>query len=264
MYVRDLAESMLRRWYFVVVALAITAGACFLASTSIPPTYQTEASVVLIPPKSVEEPTANPFLALSSLAQAVDVLSRALNADETHAVVHKVAPAGTFEVAEDGATSAPVLIITAQAASSAEADALVNAVLKQVPATLSGLQSALSIAEGAEITSIPLDRDENPVLSQKARLRAIAALTILCMGGSALLIGALDGILLARSARKERTNGRDDGPSGADSDVDAGELDGVWLESELASISGRVAPTRPATSPVKAQTRRGAASRDRV
>lgn len=261
MYVRDLAGSMLRRWYFLVVAIAITVGACLYASKSIPPTYQTEASVVLIPPASEEFPNANRFLDLSTLAQAVDVLSRALNADETHELVHKTAPAGTFEVVEDGATSAPVLIIIVQAPSAVEADNLVDAVLQQVPASLSGLQSALSIPRGAEITSMPLARDSKPKLSQKSRMRAIAALTILCLGGSALLIGALDGLLLARSARREVRNRHMGGPADPGPGLDHAGLDGVWLDSELATISSDVVPGVDAR---KRRGRQGASSRGRV
>lgn len=261
MYVRDLAGSMLRRWYFLIVAIAITVGACLYASKSIPPTYQTEASVVLIPPASEEFPNANRFLDLSTLAQAVDVLSRALNADETHELVHETAPAGTFEVVEDGATSAPVLIIIVQAPSAVEADDLVDAVLQQVPVSLSGLQSALSIPRGAEITSMPLARDSNPKLSQKSRMRAIAALTILCLGGSALLIGALDGLLLARSARREVKNRHIGGAADTGPGLDHAGLDGVWLDSELATISSDVVPSADAR---KRRGRQGASSRGRV
>lgn len=263
MYVRDLAVSMLRRWYFLAIAIAITVGACLYASKSIPPTFQTEASVVLIPPASEEYPNANRFLELSGLSQAVDVLSRALNADETHELVHQTAPAGKFEVVKDGATSAPVLIITVQAASAAETVALVDAVLQQVPVSLSALQSALSIDPGAEISSMPLARDGEPQLSQKSRLRAIAALTILCLGASALAIGALDGLLLARAARRELKVRPADGPSDTGPDVDDGELDRVWLDSELATISSGAVPADRANAR-KRRGRQGASSRGRI
>lgn len=262
MYVRDLAASMLRRWYFLVVAIAMTAGVAYVASTSIPPTYRTEASVVLIPPKSAEDPTANRFLALSGLSQAVDVLSRALNSDETHELVGRQAPAGTFEVVKDGATSAPVLVISVEAASAVEADALVSTVLSQVPVSLAELQAALSIPQGAEITSIQIDRDDKPVLSQKSRLRAIAALTILCLGGSILLIGALDGLLLARSAKKQRSSSGED-PGGSEPVVAGGDLNGGWLDSELATISSGGPPTPPATKGQMRPGRQGARSRGR-
>lgn len=253
MYVRDLADSMLRRWYLFVVALAVTAGACFFASQAIGPTYRSQASVVLVPPKSAEDPSANRFLALSGLTQAVDVLSRAMNADKTHESVHQVVPEGTFEVTEDGSTSAPVLLIAAEASSVAQVDALVAEVLRQVPSQLSALQSDLSIPKGAEITSMPLVQDDDPTASQKARMRAIAALAVLCLGASALLIGALDGVLLLRSARK--LGGRPtQGQPG--SDLDDEPLPGGWLDGELVTASNRADPGKPTGG-------RGASSRDR-
>lgn len=247
MYLRDLADSLLRRWYFVVVALVLTSGACVLASRAIPPTFQTEASVVLIPPKSADDPTANRFLALSGLRQAVDVLARSLNSDKTHELVHAVAPEGKYEVTEEGATSAPVLTITAKASTPADANRVVDEVLRQVPVNLTKLQASLSIPRGAEITSMPLARDGEPQASQKSRLRAVAALTILCLGGSALVIGALDGMLLVRSSRRASTPAESDSPGEAGRDIDDDEVDGAWLESELATISRGVLDVPPAT-----------------
>lgn len=235
MYLRDLADSLRRRWILVVLAVMMTAGMCFLASRSIAPTYKSEASMVLVPPKSVVEPTANRFLGLSSLTQAVDVLTRLLNADETQELVHKKEPAGTYEATVDDATSAPVLVITAEAPTAGEAGALVDAVLNQAPSSLAALQSELSIAPKAAITSIPLTRDE-PKASQKSRMRAIAALGVMGLAGGAVLIGALDGVLLVRASKKELRRRQNSGASPAADHED----DDNWLENELATISSAV------------------------
>lgn len=231
---RDVTESLLRRWYLVVLALVLTAGVGLVAAKAMSPTYRTEASVVLIPPKGTVDPTENQFLNLAGLSQAVDVLSRSLNDDEVHALVAETAPDGTFEVMRDGATSAPVLVIAAKAESAADADAVVTAVLEQVPVNLSALQSALAIRQGAEITSLPLDRDDEPVASQKTRVRAIAAVMLLCLIGSTLLIGMVDGLLLVRSWRRQ-TNGAKRRPNGVDGQGD--DVDGNWVETQFAAIA---------------------------
>jgi hypothetical protein len=245
MYVRDLADSLLRRWMLVVVAVLMTGGVCFLASQAVGATYRAEASIVLVPPKSVAEPTANRFLELGSLTPAVDVLTRALNADATRDAVHEMAPEGTYEATVDDATSAPVLVVTAEAPSAARAQALAEAVLTQAPASLSALQSKLSIAPGAEITSIALPGDE-PQMSQKSRVRVVAAVGILCLAGSAMLIGALDGILLVRAARKELRRAGDEAPDDAGEATDDDE-DETWLKNELATISSGVDGVGPVT-----------------
>jgi capsular polysaccharide biosynthesis protein len=244
MYLRDLADSLLRRWILVVVAVMMTGGACFLASQVVGPTYRAEASIVLVPPKSVAEPAANRFLELGSLTPAVDVLTRALNADATREAVHDSAPEGTYEATVDDATSAPVLVVTAEAPSAAQAQKLADAVVTQAPASLSSLQSALSIARGAEITSISLPRDE-PQMSQKSRLRAVAALGVLCLAGSAVLIGAVDGMLLVRAARKELRRQEEETEHGT-AHVTDDEHD-AWLENELATITSGVEDVRPVT-----------------
>ena len=246
MYLRDLADSLLRRWILVVVAMMMTGGVCFLAFQAVDPTYRAEASIVLVPPKDVAEPAANRFLELGSLTPAVDVLTRALNADATREAVHDTAPEGTYEATVDDATSAPVLVVTAEAPSAAQAQKLADAVVTQAPASLSSLQSSLSIARAAEITSISLPRDE-PQVSQKSRLRAVAALGVLCLAGSAVLIGALDGILLVRAARKElRRQSTETAHGGAQLTGDDDEHD-AWLENELATITSGVEDVHPVT-----------------
>jgi hypothetical protein len=246
MYVRDLADSLLRRWMLVVVAVLATGGVCFVASQAVGATYRAEASIVLVPPKSVAEPTANRFLELGSLTPAVDVLTRALNADATRDVVHEMAPEGTYEATVDDATSAPVLVVAAEAPSAGQAQALAEAVLTQAPASLSALQSRLSIAPGAEITSIALPGDE-PQMSQKSRVRVVAAVGILCLAGSAMLIGALDGILLVRAARKELQRARDEATLDDPAVTTDDDEDETWLKNELATISSGVDDVGPVT-----------------
>ncbi|AWB91427.1 hypothetical protein C3E78_03885 [Aeromicrobium chenweiae] len=235
----------------MILALALTAGVGVIAARAIAPTYETEASVVLIPPVSPDDPKANRFLGLSGLAQAVDVLARSLDDDGIHDAVKQAAPGGTFDVEKDAMTSAPVLVVSVKASNPAEAGTIVAAVLKQVPASLSSLQSTLKIQSDDKITSLPLARDREPTVKQKARLRAIAAITLLCLAGSTVLIGVLDSVLLVRSRRKEierrlRASHHGEGPPADDEPEE-----GAWLESELATISGGVArrPRREDSSP---------------
>lgn len=259
MYLRDLADSLMRRWILVVAAVAMTGGVCFAAARMIPVTHETRASIVLVPPKDVKDPTANRFLSLSNLTQAADVLVRALDADTTREIVHTTAPDGTYEVAVDDGTSAPVVVITAKAATADEAETLVDTVLQQAPESLTALQSALSIAPGAEITSIPLTRDVDPQVIQKTRMRAVVALGVLCLAGAAVLIAALDGMLLMRAARKDQERRRDGPPPAADDEQE----DDVWLENELVTISSAALEKQPASKRTRRRESRDPTSQDR-
>lgn len=209
MYLRDLAASLLRRWYLVAVAALLVAGAGWGALTKVSPTYEMSASVVLVPPKSTEDPSANRFLALSGLNQAVSVVIRSLNSDQTNAKVDKIEPHGEYEATPDFTTSAPIVVLTADSDSPVTTRRLLDAVRGQVSTNLAALQEALNIKPGSQITPIEVSHDDKATTLQKKRIRLVAALTVLlslmCAGG----IGAVDGILMRRridAERKERAS----------------------------------------------------------
>lgn len=210
MYLRDLAESLRRHWYLILVALAAVALMCTFAAQKISPIYEMKASVVLIPPKSTDDPGANRYLALSGLNQAVDVLTRSLNADRTHEAVKKEVATGKFEVVTDIGTSAPILVVMTTAPNKKAAEQVLDAVLAQVPVNLTRLQTALDIDIGSQITTVPLARDDVPKVNNKKRMRAVAALAVFLLAGSAGLIGAVDGLLIGRRNRRLLATQADD------------------------------------------------------
>ncbi len=62
MYLRELLLMFRRRWYLVAVALVFSAVGSAAAFSAVPPDYEQQGSVVLIPPKSPTDPEANRFL----------------------------------------------------------------------------------------------------------------------------------------------------------------------------------------------------------
>jgi uncharacterized protein involved in exopolysaccharide biosynthesis len=203
MYMRDLWDSLARRWTLVAVCLLATIGLTYYVSRQVPPTYEARADVVLVPPKSVEEPTSNRYLSLGGLRQAVDVLTRSLSAEKTQEEVEKVAPDGTFETTADVTTSAPILIVTATAATAAEAQKTLDGVLSQIPITLRELQESVDIAEAYRITPQVVASDEQPKAVNKKQIRVVAAVAVLLLLMSAMLVGAVDNRLLIRQRAKE-------------------------------------------------------------
>ena len=104
MLLNDFIRSLVRRWYLVVVVLAITAGVGFVVGTSVPVTYTISTDVVLVPPKSRDDPQANRFLLMGGMGQAVDVLGRSM---ESEAVRKAVADEGFTGDSLPSATSPP-------------------------------------------------------------------------------------------------------------------------------------------------------------
>ena len=198
MYARDLAASLLRRWYLVVAAFLVTNVVCYVVVSAIAPTYQSATSVVLIPPKNPDAPGSNRYLALSDLSQATGVLMRALNSGEVHDAVARSVPQGDFVVTPDYTTSAPILVITATAHSVRSTERLLDAAVRQVPLNLDRLQARVNTPTTARITAIPVTRASRPSPVLKRRVRAGVAVEVGLMGVLLLAIGAFDGLVTRR------------------------------------------------------------------
>lgn len=235
MYLKDLAASLLRRWYLFLVALILGAMACLAVVRMVGPTYEQAAGIVLMPPKNPADPTANRYLELSSLSQAVDVLVRSLGNDATRAEVARSAEGGDYTTAPDATTSAPIVVITATAKTPAAVTATLGAVMQRVPLNLSDLQAGLDISGANRITSVVVSQDTKPTTVRKAMMRAGAATTVLVLVLLTVLIGALDGFLLRRrrepgpqeldrlSARRKEMVGHLRSPESSEDDSDEEE-----------------------------------------
>jgi len=199
-YTRELLLSLRRRWYLLLVAVLLTAGACLGVSHVVAPTYEAKASLVLIPPRDTQFPDTNRYLMLNSLGQATGVVIRALNGDTTHQAVVDGTLDGDFGVTPDYTTNAPILVITATSAESKVAQEVLQRVEAQVPQILSRLQSSVDIANGAQITTVPVTTATQPTKVVKKQLRAVAASGLALAAILTLLIGAIDGYLVRRAS----------------------------------------------------------------
>lgn len=201
MYLRDLRQNLLRRWYLVAVGVALTGMLSWLAYGAVAPTFQARANVILLPPESSVEPGGNPYLYLGGLDQALDVLVRALNSDDVAASVREDHPGATYQVGRDESTSGPIVLVEATGSTAESTTGALEAVLALLPETLEGLQQELGVAPTSQITSQPLTVDDEPEVSQKSRLQIVGALAGAGLAGTVLLTGALDALLAARARR---------------------------------------------------------------
>lgn len=246
MYMRDFVASLGRRWILVVVCLLMTVGLAQTVWTKVPPTYQTKADVVLVPPKSTENPAANRFLDLGGLRQAVDVLTRSLNSDSTKAKVLALAPQGKFEATADAGTSAPIFILTATASSPAAAQKLLDVVLDQVPVNLVELQNSLQINARNQIVPRTVARADHPKAVKKGQIRAVGAVVAFLLLLSAMLVAAVDHILLMRKSSKQHKAQLDD----------AEELDKLEGLDEIPQANPNESSARPVVKQPASETGR--------
>lgn len=204
MYARDVLLSCLRRWPLLLVLLLASGGAWYVAFTKIQPSYEAKASVVLVPPVNTEFPDTNLFLGLGGLRQSADVLSRSMSSEETARQIAQETSGGEYKIEPDVATSAPILVVTAQSKDPATADAVLEAVLKRLPANLRALQDAVHIKTSNQITQVPVSHTAKPDVVQKTRIRLLGLLAVLLVVLSVLMVGAVDGLLLRRATRRRQ------------------------------------------------------------
>ncbi|MBD8870480.1 YveK family protein [Nocardioides donggukensis] len=202
MYLSELRASLRRRWYVLVVLLGIAAGLCWFASGLVKPTYEVKASLVLIPPKTVETPDANRYLNLGSLSDSVEVLARSMLSEETAQDLERVAPGATYEVDKDDTTSAPILLVLVEAPDPASATDLLEAALARVSTNLAELQRSIGIDAGNQITVVQVAAGPEPEVNRKGQVRVLAVLAAGLLLGAALLTAAIDGLVLRRAQRR--------------------------------------------------------------
>lgn len=202
MVLYDFLANMRRRWYLILIGLLLTAMASVAVYVATPATYETKASLLLLPPKSSVGTRGNPFLYLGGLDQALDVLSTRLNAEEVTKPIAQAYPQITLEIARDASTSGPILVIDATSSNAQDTLTVVNKVVSMVPSTLGTLQDGLQIPTGSRITLMNLNIDQEPTVDLKNKLRAVVAIAALGLAGTVLFAGLIDSLLAGRRRRR--------------------------------------------------------------
>jgi ElaB/YqjD/DUF883 family membrane-anchored ribosome-binding protein len=205
---RDLTAILGRRWLFVLCGLVLTIGVCVGLSASVPVSYIARSSLVLLPPPTVVGDNGNPYLYLGGLGQALDVLTRKLNADEISKPVEDAYPESEFIVFADTTTTGPILVIEGTGSTQADALAVMNDAASLAPETLRTLQTSLSVPSNALITVTPVAVDERPTVVDKDRIQAVGLAAAVGVILTLLLAVYRDGRVQARALRKPRARKR--------------------------------------------------------
>ncbi|MFC5931581.1 hypothetical protein D6T64_06425 [Cryobacterium melibiosiphilum] len=197
MNLRDLTHIVFRRWLLVLLGVLVTGGVCYGLFTTVPVSYVARTSLVMLPPATVVQ-GGNPFLYLGGLGQALDVLTRKINADEVAKPIEASYPDAAFTAMADSATSGPILLVEGTAPTAADALAVTEAAVNAAPGALSSLQTGLSVPAPARITLEPLSVDEKPTVNFRNRVQAIGAAAAAGLIATLLLAAYRDGRVRAR------------------------------------------------------------------
>lgn len=252
MYVWDLVRAMRKRWYVLIPGLAVTVLAAVLAMRVVPPTLQATGSVLLISP-SVEmgangdpaTPT-NPYLNFGApLGATAEVVSAAVTSDRTAKELKRNGATGTYQVAIDPNSSAPILSVEATADDNARALATLKAVIIEIHDQLQAIQADAGAPANQYIKTEVVTSSQEATPVHGSLIRVLAVIVLLGVLGSCGAVVLVEGISRGRTRRNQAPDSDDDDsagtpPSGKDKKpTEQRAEDAEETDSELAMHSSR-------------------------
>jgi hypothetical protein len=209
-------QVIARRWKLVAIGLVVTVALAFAAATTLKPTYEAGASVLLYSPDRSEaapsgstapttaaprfdqpDESQNP-LAGTDLGVVTDVMAQRM-ADP--AVVERLLrrdSGGTWEVAQNTETRTPLLVVSASAPTNGEAIGTMKNVLAEINHQLEVVQKGDPL-----ITTQIVRRDTVAAAKSGSRVRTLAAVLLLGIIASFSLPFVADGLQEAKRRRRE-------------------------------------------------------------
>ncbi len=200
MLIAEVAALVRRRWYLVLATVLLACGVGYGAWATLPTQYESQTTVVLLPPSNKEVTGENRLLGLGTIGQAVDVMIRSMSARDVRLEIEGAAPGATYTVTPDFTSNAPLMVLTV----SGERDAvgtLMTRLQDEVPRRLAEIQKAVATPEQWQIVSLPVARDPEPVAQTKAKMRTTVMVVGAALVLGLLVIAGLDSLLRARAGR---------------------------------------------------------------
>jgi hypothetical protein len=198
MYLRDVASSLVRRWYLTLAGILLTAGLVAVALQLVHPAWESEANLVLLPPRSTILPGGNPYLQLGGLSPTLDLLVVKLSDEQVRQAVKGLSTTATYTVKADTTSSGPVLLVTATDRTPASSIMVRDELIREAPIRLAALQESLSISPNARITSMVLTQDPRAQTVSKNQIRAVVVAAGVGLVGTALVVALVDGVGVRR------------------------------------------------------------------
>lgn len=229
MYLRDLMAGLRRRWYVVIAGLLLTAYGTWTVFSMVPLTYQARASVMLMPPDDTTPEGGNPFLNLSGMAPARDVLTRRVDADIVRLPIEDAFPDVEYVIYADSTTSGPMILAEVRDPDEAETMQVLDRLRTELRDELEQMQVDLGVPAVARIqlTEVAVDQEAEEDASTRLQLTVAAAGVGAVI--TVLLAGFIDGLVLGRRARRahaqtaaEQHEAEDGAVSDAAADADSG------------------------------------------
>lgn len=147
MYLWDLVRTLRRRWYVVLPGLLVTLLAAGMAMKVVSPQYQATGSMVLTSPPIVGDGAdpnqrTNPYLNFSApLGATAEIVSSSVNSDQTSTTLKSKGAQGSYLVAVDPNSDAPLITIEATASDPSQALNTMRLVVTAIRGRLQQIQA---------------------------------------------------------------------------------------------------------------------------
>ena len=197
----DFFGALRRRWLVVLVGILLTTGVSAAAYLFFKPTYETTATVLMLPPQNAPPGTsANPYLRLDGLQQAADLVGVMLTDQAIGLELKAISKDVAYTVRSDPGTSSPLLVIDAKDSSPETALKIRDILVARTPVRLEAMQSVLGVDAKDRVTStvVTLDTEAQEVGRNRLRAAVVAG-----AAGLALTL-ATAAIWDARRSRRPR------------------------------------------------------------
>jgi len=231
-------RALVRRWYISIPGILLAVGLAVGVWAAVPPGYERSATQLLLPGTDSIPEDANPFLYLSGLSVAADVVVQGVGAENILDEISTAYPGAAVEVSRDTSTAGPVIVITVTATSDADAEAVLQELVGRTEIVLDELQDSQDVPASARVTVAPITVDGQSVLQQRERLVLTAGVALAVTVLALLLAALVDGLALQR--RRQARPSDDETPEPIESPEDSPpDLDTYVLESSaLATFDG--------------------------
>ena len=202
MFPGSVYRTLLRRWYLVLLGLALTAWLPSMALRDVSPTYTLESQVLLLPPETAVLVGDNPYLNLGGLGSIGDVVSRAVGDDDTRRYVQNTTGVIDYTVDLDRSAAAPIVLTTVESTSAASTEAAMKYLQSQLKVELRRVQIEAGVKPEALVAEATVTKMDQVRVSHKDQYRAAGVAAAGGLALTVLLIAAVDAALMARRRRR--------------------------------------------------------------
>ncbi|WP_417374521.1 hypothetical protein [Glutamicibacter protophormiae] len=175
----DVLRAMWRRWYIIVAGILATGGLALAAWHIIPPIYQAEGTILLLPSKStVSQGGQNPFLNLDSLTAPAALVIARLDGEAERSELMKAAPTAKYSVDTDPTMRGPTILVTVTDKTATSTLDTLNSMLDTATQILSDIQKEQNVPSDAVIGSMRLTVDSKATRVTADAVRVVVATAV--------------------------------------------------------------------------------------